>query len=398
MTGFRMLTKIEEATATTEPALGLHSTAPMSVMNSFAVGILLVQSVAVAVETLGHANLRSDHDAAVNYERRAQDGDDFWIYYCVYPEGKLSENWLINPDSPSGESCVRANTDRICCGPLQNIYGCPEGYYAWPGSWPNGVCKGYSANNCCYFEDGYTQWDFPTCFDPDVKILNNWVGDTCTAYYYWDCCAESLAASSSAPTVAPPVYSGSRGAPTSPPVSQPVYQPVDRPVYQPVSSNSSSSSSDSPSSDTNGAMTGGFIAGIIMFVIAIALLCYARVLKKKSANGTTNPNLPEKKTTSSQTKESTTESERQVEQLAVKIQESIDNSGGAGLTVEQLSALIKESIPNAGAAVGREEGGRIRLLATLARAISALSGATNTVENITASINSIAGIASLFQE
>jgi hypothetical protein len=116
---------------------------------------------------------------------------NYMTYECEAPFGPIWDNWSYDTSSPTGQVCYYNYISR-CCGPLQEYTSCADSSFTvpWPGAFVNGVCTDYSADNCCYTEDGYTEWEFSSCYDSQEKILVNWNADatTCTSISLSNCC------------------------------------------------------------------------------------------------------------------------------------------------------------------------------------------------------------------
>jgi hypothetical protein len=114
---------------------------------------------------------------------------DYMTYECAAPLGPLQENWFADASSPTGKVCY--NNISTCCGALQEFTSCADpSTDPWPGGFVNGVCSGYSAYDCCYTENGYTEWNFSACYESQEKILVNWNTNatTCTSVSVSNCC------------------------------------------------------------------------------------------------------------------------------------------------------------------------------------------------------------------
>jgi hypothetical protein len=124
-----------------------------------------------------------------SHEKRALQYN-YMMYECEAPLGPIVDNWEYDTESPTGEVCYY-NYISTCCGALQEFTGCTDASTVpWPGIFVNGVCSDYAVSNCCYAEDGYTEWQFSDCYDSQEKILVNWDASatTCTSTSLSYCC------------------------------------------------------------------------------------------------------------------------------------------------------------------------------------------------------------------
>jgi hypothetical protein len=85
-----------------------------------------------------------------------------------------------------------------CCGPLQNnsaIMCNGNEPLQQPEYWNDGVCSVavesgsvVVQSDCCYHEDGITEWIFGSCYESQEQIPGKWSNGNCVASYLSYCC------------------------------------------------------------------------------------------------------------------------------------------------------------------------------------------------------------------
>ena len=103
---------------------------------------------------------------------------------CLDTQRKIPEGWRYGADHCYGFSLYD------CCGTPENVTSCNAtlSLEPWPGMWKDGVCFGL-IQECCYENDGFNSYFFPTCFESQTKIPGVWEDGQCFAHNVSLCCA-----------------------------------------------------------------------------------------------------------------------------------------------------------------------------------------------------------------